>query len=355
MIEGEGVVMKKFRQLQYIDRLKLERFLKNGYSKKDIAVNLGVCIATVYNELKRGEYDHLLSDYTTEKRYSPQLAQAKYEEGLKSRGTSLKIGNDLKLANYIEDKIVKNGYSPEAVIGEIEAKDLWNEFNVKICTKTVYNYIDKHIFLLLTNKHLPAKRNKKQKYQKIIRRLPRQAGDNIEKRPAEILKREEFGHWEMDTVKGQLKKSKNSLLVLTERKTRREIILKLSDLTAKAVVKALDSLERKWGEIFKSLFKTITVDNGVEFSLCEAMEKSIYKGKRTKLYYCHPYSSCERGSNENANKLIRRKIPKGTNFDNKTDEEIEEIEKWINSYPRRIHKFKNAEELFNKELAMLKA
>ena len=146
------------------------------------------------------------------------------------------------------------------------------------------------------------------------------------------------------------------LLVLTERKTRDELIFKLPDHTDEAVVAALDKLERRYGaDMFRQIFKTITVDNGSEFADVNGLERSILEEgeKRTHLYYCHPYSSWERGTNEVTNKMVRRKVPKGTNFDDKTDEEIEEIESWINGYPRRIHGYRSAGELFTEELEKL--
>ena len=207
-------------------------------------------------------------------------------------------------------------------------------------------------FLLFTKKDLPVKANKKRYYKKVKRQQARAAaGTSIEKRPEEVDSREEFGHWEMDSVIGQRGKSKNTLLVLTERKTRDEIIFKLPDKTAEAVVGALDALERKWGGMFKQVFKSITVDNGSEFAYCEELECSILgEGKRTQLYYCHPYSSWERGTNEVTNKMVRRKVPKGTNFDDMTDAEVEEMENWINDYPRRIHDYHSAGELFKEEV-----
>ena len=117
-----------------------------------------------------------------------------------------------------------------------------------------------------------------------------------------------------------------------------------------------DRLERKYGaDMFKQIFKTITVDNGSEFADVNGLERSILEEgeKRTHLYYCHPYSSWERGTNEVTNKMVRRKVPKGTNFDDKTDEEIEKIEGWINGYPRRIHGYRSAGELFTEELEKL--
>ena len=348
---------KGSHQLTRADRIKIEALLKEGLSKAKIAKHLGVHRSTIYNELKRGEYEHRNSDWTTEKRYSPDIAQEKAEENLKVRGTQLKIGNDIAYANYIEDKIVKEDYSPAAVLGELKAQGREKEFNTTVCVATLYSYIDKGVFLKLTNKDLPVKKNKKRGYKKVRKQQARAAaGDSIEKRPEEIDQREEFGHWEMDSVIGKRGISKNVLLVLTERKTRDEIIFKLPDHTDEAVVAALDRLERRYGaDMFKQIFKTITVDNGSEFADVNGLERSILEEgeKRTHLYYCHPYSSWERGTNEVTNKMVRRKVPKGTNFDDKTDEEIEEIENWINGYPRRIHGYRSAGELFTEELEKL--
>lgn len=275
----------------------------------------------------------------------------------KVRGTQLKIGNDIAYANYIEDKIVNEDYSPAAVLGELKAQGKEGDFSVTVCVTTLYSYIDKGIFLKLSNKNLPVKKNKKRNYKKVQRQQKRAAaGESIDKRPKEIDTREEFGNWEMDSVLGQRGKSKNTLLVLTERKTRNEIIFKLPDHTDEAVVAALDRLERKWGaDMFKRVFKTITVDNGSEFADAEGLQRSIINEgeKRTKVYYCHPYSSWERGTNEVTNKMIRRKIPKGTNFDDRTEEEVESIENWINGYPRKIHGYHSAGELFEEEVKQL--
>ena len=348
---------KGSHQLTRADRIKIEALLKEGLSKAKIAAHLGVHRSTIYNELKRGEYEHRNSDWTTEIRYSPDIAQEKAEENLKVRGTQLKIGNDIAYANYIEDKIVNEDYSPAAVLGELKAQGREGEFNTTVCVATLYSYIDKGVFLKLTNKDLPVKKNKKRGYKKVRKQQARAAaGDSIEKRPDEIDQREEFGHWEMDSVIGKKGVSKNTLLVLTERKTRDEIIFKLPDHTDEAVVAALDKLERRYGaDMFKQIFKTITVDNGSEFADVNGLERSILEEgeKRTHLYYCHPYSSWERGTNEVTNKMVRRKVPKGTNFDDKTDEEIKQIEGWINGYPRRIHGYRSAGELFTEELEKL--
>lgn len=155
----------------------------------------------------------------------------------------------------------------------------------------------------------------------------------------------------MDTVVSA-RPGKAAILVLTERLTREEITAKLPDKSAASVVQALDDLEREWGDKFPLVFQTITVDNGSEFADCPSMERSVLgDGSRTKLYYCHPYSSYERGSNENLNKMIRRWLPKGTNFDEIADEVIEAVTSWINNYPRKILGYLTADRVFQAHLS----
>ena len=156
----------------------------------------------------------------------------------------------------------------------------------------------------------------------------------------------------MDTVVSGTGKSKACLLVLSERATREELIYKIAGKSCEYVIKALDRLERKIGtKTFRENFKTITCDNGVEFLNFEGIEKSSRnkRTKRTKVYYCHPYCSSERGTNENQNKLIRRFIPKGANIDDYTDEQIIYIQNWINNYPRKIFDGKSSNQKY-KEL-----
>ncbi|MFG6330875.1 MAG: IS30 family transposase [Lachnospiraceae bacterium] len=198
------------------------------------------------------------------------------------------------------------------------------------------------------------RRKRKRKYEKVKSKPARAPkGESIENRPQEINERETFGHWEMDCVEGK-KKTKETLLVLSERLTRREIIIKMPDKTAASVVKALNRLERKYGRRFPQIFKSITVDNGSEFADCAGIEKSIFgrgKRKRTTVYYCHPYSAYERGTNENINKMIRRFLPKGTDFRQVSVEYVARVETWINNYPREILGFETSGALFEKYLA----
>lgn len=103
---------RRFRHLSWNDRLRIEAFLKCGKSVQEIADEIGVHRNTIYNELKRGRYTHRNSDWTEEERYSPDIAEAAYREHLAAKGPDLKIGKDYRLAEYIERRIVEDGYSP---------------------------------------------------------------------------------------------------------------------------------------------------------------------------------------------------------------------------------------------------
>lgn len=341
-----------FSHLTKTKRIQIEAFLRAGLKPTEIAEKLGVHYTTIYRELKRATYEHLNSDYTTEIRYSPDEAQRRYEENLKAKGADLKIGNDYELAEYLIDMIAEEHYSPEAAIGEAEV--LGRQFKTKICAGTVYNYIKKEVFGdRLTPDMLPygGQRKPPRRPEDTIARAP--AGQSIEQRPKEVDERNTFGHWEMDTVESCTGVT-NTLLVLTERQTRKEIIVPLKDKTAASVVRALNGIERKLGSLFPLIFVTITCDNGCEFSDAEGIErKRRGKGKRTTVYYCHPYTPSERGSNENQNRMIRRHLPKGTDLSTVPPREVKRVERWLNNYPRKMFGFLCAERLFREQVAAL--
>ena len=332
---------KGSRCLTWTQRLQLESMLKAKVHKKRIAEVLGVSLQTVYNEMKRGTYPRL--DYKTYEyvdAYSPEIAQASYDFLLTGKGPGLKVERDYALIEYIEKRVLKDGISPCAALGEMKRK---NMPYTRISKTTLYRYIRQGIFPNLTMEHISSKEKKYQKAK--AKKAPR--GTSIEKRPSFINDREEFGHWEMDCVCGS---NKATLLVLTERQTRREILHPMKSQSADNVVRFLNKLEKRFGKNFKQIFKSITVDNGTEFSNVKGMEKSIFNGKRTDVYYCHPYSSWERGSNERMNREIRRKIPKGSNLANYTPAQIKEVQDWVNNYPREIFGYATSEELFQAEL-----
>lgn len=341
---------KGFHQMDWEDRLTLERMLKIGTPKTKIAEALGVCRTTIYNEIKRGMCLQMTADYEFVERYCPEIAEQRYQDNLRAKGPDLKLGTDRAFAEYVEHRIMDDHFSPGAVLAEIRELGL---FNTDICESTLYNYIYRgDVFLKLTPEHLPerGRRSKrKSKGKKKAARPPK--GESIEHRPAEVAERSTFGHWELDSVMGKVH-SRRALLVLTERLTRACIIIPVPDHTAASVVRALNGLERRMGRKFYEMFKSITVDNGCEFQDYKGMEKSCRrKGKRTTVYYCHPYAPHERGSNENANRLVRRFFPKGTNFDEVDIEAIRQAEQWINNYPRKLLGWKSASALMREYIA----
>jgi IS30 family transposase len=328
------------------DRYKLEALLKIKLKTKDIVKTLNKSRSTIYREIKRGTIELQNSDLTYRSEYCADVAQRKYLENSKNKGPAIKLGNDYELAAYIENEILKNKKSPDAIIGEIKRKKI--NFKVSICTKTLYNYIDKNVFLNITNKNLWIKRNgKKQKYRKTSKITKKNIlNRSIERRPEYINDRSKIGHWEMDCVVSG-RGGKTALLVLTERKTRQIIIRKIGSKNQECVGKELDLLETEYKYKFKKTFKSITMDNGSEFINQAVIEKSILtKKRRTTAYYAHPYSSWERGSNENSNKIIRRFIKKGSNIGNYSKEKIKSVELWINNLPRKTLDYLSSNEYY---------
>lgn len=331
------------------DRYTLERMLKEGFSKPAIAKALGKCERSIYYEIGRGLCVQRTTELIDVEVYCADVAEQKYRAHLRDKGPDLKIGTDHALARRLEELVMVHGFAPGAALAEI--RNNGEVFETGICENTLYNYIYRgDVFLNLTPEHLHDKgrRHYAAKSKKQAARAPR--GQSIENRPEEVKGRGSFGHWEMDSIMG-CKGSKQALLVLTERRTRMGIVILVEDHTAASVVKAINSLERRFGKLFYKLFKSITVDNGCEFQDFEGIEMAHRrKGMRTVVFFCHPYSAFERGSNENMNRLIRRFFPKGTNFDNVTKEQVAEAERWVNHYPRKLLGWKSAASLFEEEL-----
>jgi IS30 family transposase len=336
---------RSWKQLTEKDRYKIETLLQEKLSPKEIAHRLCRDRRTIEREIERGSVMQRDSHLREKVVYLADAGQRIHNERSANKGRDLKIANDHKLVKHIEQKIGKEKYSPDAVIGEIRAKNML--FKVSICTKTLYNYIDSGLFLNISNKDLPVKKAGKKRKYKSVRpvALNNIKGRSIEERPSEIESRTEAGHWEMDCVVGS---GKACLLVMTERKSRKELIFLLADKTQASVLAVIDKLEKRHKSKFPLLFKSITMDNGSEFLDMVGLEKSCIDPSKTRTicYYAHPFSSWERGSNENANRLIRRFIPKGTRLEDFSHSDINRIERWINNYPRRIFEYKNALQIF---------
>lgn len=341
---------KGTKNITYTQRLQIETLFNAKMSKQDIAKQVGVCLRTIQRELKRGEYQHTKripnfwkgDKYKKVTRYSADISQQRYKFLCTGKGRPLKIGNDHELINYINNRVNTERITPHAVWGEIQHKEM--PFKTKFSRTTLYNYIE---LGLIDKKTLGVKKHKHKRKTKTIKRVSR--GVSIERRPEEIKARNTFGHWEMDCVCGS---TRTTFLVLTERLTRQEMIFKMENQKSASVLNCINSLERKFGKKFKQVFKSITVDNGSEFLDYQALEKSIYgrNSKRTQLYYCHPYCSCERGTNERINREIRRLVPKGTNLSTYTNADVEDLQNWVNNYPRKVLNFATSQELFDYHL-----
>lgn len=324
--------------LKEYERYLIERYRNiEKCSVSEIARRLHRNHSVILYELKKGtvvQLDSLLKEHHV---YYADVAQRITLERGHHKGAKVKLSKDSNLVPLIEHLIGEERYSPYACAQVIKQSDFLID---TVCENTIYKYIDRGFFCNISNKNLPIKGNRKQTHHHVRSNRPsyhNKKGKMIEQRPQEVTDRKTYGHWEMDTVYSGKKKGKNCLLVLTERKTTDEYTVRMADRTAESTVRALDQLERSLGtDLFRERFKTITCDNGVEFSDSEQMERSLYSDNpRTQVFYCHPYCSCERPQNENQNKLIRRWIPKGERIEDYTNEQIAYINDWMNDYPRR--------------------
>ncbi len=334
---------RKWKQLTEKDRYIIEALFLQGLTPAKIAAALTPPRdrRTIEREIASGLTLQLNSDLTERITYLADVGQRKHEERGANKGRGLKIGHDHKLAQFIEDKIKNLKWSPGAVIGHIEAEGL--EFETRICIKTLYNYIDQGIFLEISNKDLWVKREGKKRDYKKVRTvaLNNKNGKSITERPEAANKRTEQGHWEIDLVIGK-QGTKPAILTLVERKTRKSLYVLVKNKTQKEVIAALRRIKRRVKGDFSAVFKSITADNGPEFLDSEGMKKAAKCGE---IYYAHPYSSWERGSNENGNRILRRFIPKGTDIGKITAKELQQIEDWVNNYPRRIFDYRTANQM----------
>jgi len=214
-----------------------------------------------------------------------------------------------------------------------------------VCTKTLYNYIDLGL-LFVKNAGLPMKLRRNTK-STMVKRHKKKLGRSIEERPNSINNREEFGHWEIDTVIGEKSGNDCVLLTILERKTRNAIARKIASKTADAVMNELRNIRNVYGDQFSQVFKIITGDNGSEFADLSTLEADA----DTMVYFTHLYSSFEKGTNERHNGLIRRFIPRGKRMSDYNVNDIAFIEEWMNILPRN----KTPEELFKAQLDIIYA
>lgn len=332
---------RTFSHLTAFDRGQIQALRKEGKTLQAIADVLGCHKSTVSRELKRGtvtQRNHDLSEYQA---YFPETGQAVYESNRSNCGAKYKLAQSSDFIRFTVEKMQKEHWSPDAICDFVKANQLFE--GAMVCTKTLSNYIDLGA-LPVKNIDLPLKtrRNTKQKWNRKNKKI---LGASIEQRPSHIDERTEFSHWEIDTVLGQRKKGA-ALPTLTERKTRKELILKIDQKSVSEVHEAIQQLKKSYGNTFSLVFKTIISDNGSEFS--ELV--SAVHGENTQIYYTHPYMSSERGSNERHNGLIRRFIPKGKSISDIHHDLITYVENWCNTLPRKIIGYKTPNDLYLEEM-----
>jgi IS30 family transposase len=333
---------RKNKHLNFEERMIIQLRLKDGYSAYRIAKELRRPINTILNEIRRGTTTQIKQGNYVEV-YLADTGEAVYKKNRINCCSAFKRLKCSDFINYTVDKIKNESWSPDACVGEAIANGRF-ERSQMVCTKTLYNYIDLGL-LAVRNTDLPIKLRRNTKSIR-VKKHKKKLGSSISDRPVEINTRDEFGHWEIDTVIGEKSNNDNVLLTIVERKTRYAMVVDIAAKTAEAVTDAINRVRSLFGEQFSQVFKTITGDNGSEFANLSTLENET----DTKVYFTHPYSSFEKGTNERHNGLIRRFIPKGNRISNYTSSDIAFIEEWMNTLPRRILDYQTPEDLFEAHL-----
>ena len=337
--------VRSFKHLGLSERGMIFALLKEGHSLRYIAGQLNRNPGTISREIKRGTTTQMRSNLTTYKAYFPETGQAVYDKRRTFNGSHSKLGEVEEFLQFAEKKILQDKWAPDTIVGFCRSMPEWQDKPI-VCTKTLYNYIDQRL-LNVRNIDLLLKVRRKTKKQ-IVRKNKRILGQSIEQRPEEVQTRQEFGHWEIDTVIGK-RSADEALLTITERKTRQEIIIPLANKDAASVQIGMEEVKNRFGDLFPKVFRSITADNGSEF----AGLASLAEPWGSNVYFSHPYSSWERGTNERHNGLIRRFIPKGKPIREVDPATIERVQNWCNQLPRKILAYKTPQDCFEEELAKI--
>lgn len=336
----------QYHHLTAKDRATIQTLIeqkdKNGkrlFNNTYIANYLGVHRSTISRELKKRKSYHFMvrSGKTIEKPYNATDAHNNY---LFKRGLSkgeYKLRKHSKMAKFIEDKIKIDKWAPDVIVGYMKTHNMFHyDGFCSITTPTIYNAIRYGII------HVKLEDTRRMKYEPeyeyknksslSVSKIPY----SIENRPEEINNRSTFGHFEIDTVIGTKRGKHECLLTMTERKTKFEIIFKISSKTSENIVNKINQIKIFMNRHYNKVFKSFTTDNGSEFSDF----LNIIKDTKTKIYFCHPYCSGEKGTNEKQNSMIRYFIPKRTLIENYSYEDINNIANWMNNYPRKSLNYK---------------
>tara|TARA_R110002167_G_scaffold360539_1_gene578245 strand:- start:76 stop:1044 length:969 start_codon:yes stop_codon:yes gene_type:complete len=310
-----------YNQLTENERYQIYALKKAGHSQKHIAKLVGRSPSTISRELQRNTG---LRGYRPKQ--AQQLSSSRRRAALKFRKITSDISVDI-------EKLIRQELSPQQVVDYLE-----KHRGLSLHHETVYQliYADKASGGdLYTHLRIASKPYRK-RYGSYDRRGKIKNRVSIDDRPAVVDRRNRIGDWEGDTVIGKGRKS--ALLTMVERKTLYTVIAlltgKQADLLANAAVESMAHLKDK--------VKTITLDNGLEF----AKHEVIAEGLEAKIYFAHPYASWERGTNENTNGLIRQYFPKGTDFNEVTESQINDVMDRLNNRPRATRGGRSPNELF---------
>ena len=327
--------VKKYGRLSLKERVIIETLLQENKTQTYIAKRLKRSRSTVFRELKKWVqsptdiYDAKLADWAAKDDY------------LNKRNRD-KISTYKRLRIYVYRGLL-SAWSPEQIAGKIKLH-YPNDPVMSISYEAIYTHIYSHrqaslnqklIALLPYHKTVRRRANAKSKRGSKIKDQV-----SIDVRPNHIEKREEVGHWEGDLVIG--KGQSSAIGTLVERKTRYTYIVKLENRKSSTVVKGF---VKEFGQTDKLFTKTLTYDNGTEMSY----HKDFTKKTGMPVYFAHPYSSWERGTNENTNGLIRRFFPKGTDFNKVSELALKKVQQKLNKRPRKVLGFRTPEEALEME------
>ena len=321
---------------------------------KELASTVGTTVSNIYSIIKDATIS--VRDYNLKVHYELS-AMAAFEK----RSKNHKIPNNSKFEkskefiSLVEQEVKSNRLSSiDETINylKLHQPDIIKNM-VTVSTKTFYSYVHQgRTSIKPIDLPRMVRRKTKKNWKSYIPK--RQKGTSITERPEYIKDREEFGHWEGDLVTGLRDGQNGAYLTLIERKTRFYYMIPISAKSSKKVYMQINKLHKFYGDSFKDIFKSITFDNGSEFSRWKDIEqKQKTKEKRTTVYFGRPYHSCDRASNENCNGLIRYFIKKGTDINTIDKETTIDINNKINQKKRKILGYLSSEELFLNELAKL--
>ena len=326
------------KHLNFEDRCTIKVCKKLGFSLRRIADLVNCSPSTVMYELRRGTGERK-GNRGRYPEYSAKRGQKNYESNRSRCHKSGKVSAENPFVVWVFNCVRTNKWSLDACAGYAKKHKLFPEDEM-VCTKTLYNAVWNGILLCPFDLPEALKRSPKKHG---MRKNKRVLGTSIDERPVEFANREEFGHWEIDTVVGHKSGKESVVLTLVEKVTDFYIALKIPGKTSEAVNAAMEVLREEYGEeYFDKVFKSITADNGSEFERLSELESY-----GTKVYFAHPYSSWERAQNERHNRIFRRYIPKGVSIDKYSAEEILCFADTMNALPRKLLGYATPEELFD--------